>query len=82
WAAAPDGKRLLAHIKIYAGELETASHHLHTLMNDWGNLEEGHGLSRFQVDLPVAIRLSQSFLSWLQGDPERASSLASRAIDR
>ncbi|WP_027686917.1 ATP-binding protein [Rhizobium leguminosarum] len=82
WTAAPDGKRLLAHIEIYAGELESASHHLHALMNDWGNLEEGHGLSRFQVDLPVAIRLSQAFLSWLQGDPERASSLASRAIDR
>jgi predicted ATPase/DNA-binding winged helix-turn-helix (wHTH) protein len=82
WAAAPDGKRLLAHIKIYAGELESASHHLHALMSDWGNLDEGRGLSRFQVDLPVAIRLSQAFLSWLQGDPERASSLASHAIDR
>ena len=82
WATAPDGKRLLAHIKIYAGELDSASHHLQTLMNDWGNLEEGHGLSRFQVDLPVAIRLSQAFLSWLQGDPERASGLAGRAIDR
>ncbi|MBY3348843.1 ATPase [Rhizobium laguerreae] len=82
WAAAPDGKRLLAHIKIYAGELESASHHLHALMNDWGSLEEGRGLSRFQVDLPVAIRLSQAFLSWLQGDPERASSLAGSAVDR
>lgn len=51
-------------------------------MNDWGDLEEGHGLSRFQVDLPVAIRLSQAFLSWLQGDPDRGSNLAGRAIDR
>ncbi|WP_244619123.1 winged helix-turn-helix domain-containing protein [Rhizobium sp. 18055] len=82
WTTAPDGKRLLAHIQIYAGELSSASAHLGTLMDDWGDLEDSHGLSRFQVDLPVAIRLSQAFLSWLQGDPERASSLAAHAIDR
>ena len=82
WTSAPDGKRLLAHIKIYAGELDSASTHLKALMEDWGDLEEGHGLSRFQVDLPAAIRLSQAFLSWLQADPDRASSLAARAIDR
>ncbi|MGK9339692.1 ATP-binding protein [Sinorhizobium meliloti] len=82
WTTAPDGKRLLAHIKIYAGELSSASSHLEALMNDWGHLEEGHGLSRFQVDLPVGIRLSQAFLSWLQGDPHHASSLAGGAIDR
>lgn len=82
WASAPDGKRLLAHIEIYAGELNSASAHLEALMGEWGHLEEGHGLSRFQVDLPVGIRLSQAFLFWLQGDPDRASSLASRAIDR
>ena len=82
WTTAPDGKRLLAHIEIYAGELNSASAHLEALMNDWGHLEEGHGLSRFQVDLPVGIRLSQAFLSWLQGDPDRASRLAERAIDR
>ncbi|WP_246669750.1 winged helix-turn-helix domain-containing protein [Agrobacterium sp. B1(2019)] len=82
WATAPDGRRLLAHIQIYAGELNTASAHLDALMSDWGHLEEGHGLSRFQVDLPAGIRLSQAFLSWLQGDPDRAADLASRAIDR
>jgi predicted ATPase/DNA-binding winged helix-turn-helix (wHTH) protein len=82
WKTAPDGKRLLAHIEIYAGELSSASAHLEALMNDWGHLEEGHGLSRFQVDLPAGIRLSQAFLSWLQGDSDRAADLASRAIDR
>ncbi len=82
WTTAPDGKRLLAHIKIYAGELNSASAHLEALMHDWGDLEDGHGLSRFQVDLPVGIRLSQAFLSWLQGDPDRAADLAGRAIDR
>lgn len=82
WTTAPDGKRLLAHIEIYAGELNSASAHLKSLMDDWGQLEEGHGLSRFQVDLPVGIRLSQAFLSWLQGDPDGATSLAGRAIDR
>ncbi len=82
WTTAPDGKRLLAHIQIYAGELNSASAHLEALMNDWGHLEEGYGLSRFQVDLPAGIRLSQAFLSWLQGDSDRASDLASRAIDR
>jgi predicted ATPase len=82
WTTAPDGERLLAHIKIYAGELDSASAHLEALMGEWGHLEEGHGLSRFQVDLPVGIRLSQAFLSWLQGDPDRAAGLASRAIDR
>lgn len=82
WATAPDGKRLLAHIEIYAGQLNSASAHLDALMEDWGDLEDGHGLSRFQVDLPVGIRLSQAFLSWLQGDPDRASRLAARAIDR
>lgn len=82
WKTAPDGKRLLAHIEIYAGELTSASAHLEALMNDWGHLEEGHGLSRFQVDLPAGIRLSQAFLSWLQGDSNRAADLASRAIDR
>ncbi|TAZ65511.1 ATPase [Rhizobium ruizarguesonis] len=82
WTTAPDGKRLLAHIEIYAGELNSASAHLEALMNDWGHLEEGHGLSRFQVDLPAGIRLSQAFLCWLQGDSDRAAVLASRAIDR
>ncbi|KAA1177264.1 ATPase [Rhizobium tropici] len=82
WATAPDGKRLLAHIQIYAGELTSASGHLGALMDDWGELEDGYGLSRFQVDLPVAIRLSQAFLSWLQGDTDRASNLVGRAIDR
>lgn len=82
WRNAPDGKRLLAHIKIYAGEFKSASAHLEELMNDWGHLEEGHGLSRFQVDLPVGIHLSQALLSWLQGDPGHASNLAGRAIDR
>jgi tetratricopeptide (TPR) repeat protein len=51
-------------------------------MAEWGHLEEGHGLSRFQVDLPVGIRLSQAFLSWLQGDPVRAARLARLAVDR
>jgi hypothetical protein len=82
WAAAPDGKRLLAHIEIYAGELTSASARLEALMKDWGHLEEGHGLARSQVDLPVGIRLSQAFLCWLQGDPARASSLAGWAINR
>ncbi|TWF59120.1 putative ATPase [Neorhizobium alkalisoli] len=82
WAIAPDGKRLLAHIKIYAGEFNSASAHLEALMKDWGHLEEGHGLSRFQVDLPVGIRLSQAFLLWLKGDADRASSLVDHAINR
>ncbi|WP_245973795.1 ATP-binding protein [Bosea caraganae] len=82
WAAAPDGKRLLAHIEIYAGELNSASARLEALMQDWGHLEEGHGLARSQVDLPAAIRLSRAFLCWLEGDPARASSLAGWAIDR
>lgn len=82
WTNAPDGERLLAHIQIYAGEFSSASAHLNTLMNEWGHLEEGHGLSRFQVDLPSGIRLSQAFLSWLQGDTDRAADLARHAIDR
>ncbi|WP_245508375.1 winged helix-turn-helix domain-containing protein [Rhizobium sp. BK418] len=82
WATAPDGKRLLAHIQIYAGELNSASAHLEALMNDWGHVEEGHGLSRFQVDLPAGIRLSLALVSWLQGDSNRASNLANLAIRR
>jgi predicted ATPase/DNA-binding winged helix-turn-helix (wHTH) protein len=82
WTTAPDGKRLLAHIQIYAGEFSSASAHLDALMSNWGHLEEGHGLSRFQVDLPAGIRLSQAFLSWLQGDTHRAADLAHHAIDR
>ncbi len=82
WSTAPDGKRLLAHIKIYAGEFNSASADLEALMDDWGHLEEGHGLSRFQVDLPAGIRFSQAFLYWLQGDSDRASRLAGQAIDR
>ena len=82
WSSAPDGKRLLAHIEIYAGELDSASTHLKALMDEWGDLEDGHGLSRFQVDLPTGIRLSQALLSWLQGEPDRAARLAGHAIDR
>jgi predicted ATPase/DNA-binding winged helix-turn-helix (wHTH) protein len=82
WANAPDGKRLLAHIQIYAGELNSASTNLQSLMTDWGDLEEGHGLSRFQVDLPAGIRLSFAFLSWLQGDSDHAADLAAQAIGR
>ena len=82
WATAPDGKRLLAHIQIYAGELDSASAHLEALMNDWGHVKEGYGLSRFQVDLPAGIRLSLALVSWLRGDSDRASDLASLAIER
>lgn len=57
----PTAERLLAHIKIYAGEFNSASADLEALMDDWGHLREGHGLSRFQVDLPAGIRFSRAF---------------------
>ncbi|MDO6414260.1 winged helix-turn-helix domain-containing protein [Sphingomonas sp. BIUV-7] len=82
WTVAPDGKRLLAHVEVYAGRLSSAATRLDELMATWGGLQDGRGLSRFQVDLPVAIGLSRSFLLWLQGDVERASHLAARAVDR
>jgi tetratricopeptide (TPR) repeat protein len=82
WTAVPDGKRLLAHVEIYAGRLSSASLRLGELMNAWGGLQDGLGLSRFQVDLPVAISFSRAFLLWLEGEGGPASKLAERAIDR
>jgi len=82
WDTAPDGKRLLAHVEVYAGRFSSASVRLEELAATWGDLDDGRGLSRFQVELPVAIGLSQAFLLWLQGDALRASDLAARAIDR
>jgi hypothetical protein len=82
WDRAPDGKRLLAHVEVYAGRLSSASTRLAELTDSWGDLSDGRGLSRFQVDLPVAIGLSQSFLLWLQGQPGRAAEVAGRAVDR
>lgn len=82
WSAAPDGERLLAHIEVYAGRLRIATRRLEALASRWGGLEDRPGLSRFQMDLPVAIGMSLSFLLWLRGDPERAGEIASRTVAR
>jgi predicted ATPase/DNA-binding winged helix-turn-helix (wHTH) protein len=82
WTAAPDGKRLLAHVEVYAGRLSSAAIRLEELTAAWGRSQDGRGLSRFQVDLPVAIGLSRSFLLWLQGDAKLASDLAKDAVGR
>lgn len=82
WSSAPDGKRFLAHAEVYAGYFSSASVRLEELTMTWGNLEEGKRLSRFQVELPVAIGLSHGFLLWLQGEPERAYAVSACAVDR
>ncbi|ETI63120.1 hypothetical protein C100_14355 [Sphingobium sp. C100] len=82
WDAVPDGKRFLAHAEIYAGRFSSASVRLEELTAACGHLTDGRRLSRFQVDLPVAIGLSHAFLFWLQGEAARASEVAGRAIAR
>lgn len=82
WTLVPDGKRFLAHAEIYAGRFSSASVRLEELTASWGGLTDGRRLSRFQVELPVAIGLSHAFLLWLQGDSERAFDVAVRAIAR
>ncbi|MFN7110098.1 MAG: ATP-binding protein [Brevundimonas sp.] len=80
WSALPDGERLLGHAEVYAGRLEPASRRLEALAARWHDLQDRPRLSRFQVDLPVAIRMSLSFLLWLKGQPERASQTADEAV--
>lgn len=82
WSNAPDGKRFLAHAEVYAGHFSSASVRLEELTATWGNLDEGTRLSRFQVELPVAIGLSHGFLLWLQGEPERAFAVSACAAER
>lgn len=82
WSKAPGGMRFLAHDEIYAGRLASADARLHFLRQTWGDSADEQGLSRFQVDLPVAINLSSSLLAWLQGRSEASVALADRAIMR
>jgi predicted ATPase/DNA-binding winged helix-turn-helix (wHTH) protein len=82
WSAVPDAERLLAHIEVYAGRLSSASRRLEALASAWEGLEDRPGLSRFQMDLGVAIAMSRSFLLWLTGEPERASGMAMAAVSR
>lgn len=82
WDGAPDGKRFLAHAEVYAGHFASASVRLEELTTRWSDLDEGKRLSRFQVDLPIAIGLSHAFLLWLQGQTDRASAVATGAVDR
>lgn len=82
WAAAPGGMRFLAHDEIYAGKLASADTRLRHLRQACGESADEPGLSRFQVDLPVAINLSSALLLWLQGQGDGATALADRAIAR
>ena len=82
WSVTPDAERLLAHIEVYAGRLQSASRRLEALAASWGTLEDRPGLSRFQMDLPVSIGMSLSFVLWLKGEPERASRMAADAVKR
>jgi predicted ATPase/DNA-binding winged helix-turn-helix (wHTH) protein len=82
WSSAPDGERLLAHIEVYAGRLGSASNRLEALAKAWSEPGGRPALSRFQLDLPVAIRMSLSLLLWLTGESERASSIAADAVSR
>lgn len=82
WSAAPDGERLLAHIEVYAGKLGSASNRLEALADAWSEPGDRPALSRFQLDLPVAIRMSLSLLLWLTGESERARSTAADALSR
>ncbi len=82
WSSAPDGERLLAHIEVYAGRLGSASNRLEALAKAWSEPGGRPALSRFQLDLPVAIRMSLSLLLWLTGESERASSTATDAVSR
>lgn len=74
--------RFLAHDEIYAGHLASADARLQLLRQTWGDSADEQGLSRFQVDLPVAINLSSSLLAWLQGRSDVSAELADRAIMR
>lgn len=82
WHEAPGGMRFLAHDEIYAGRLDAADARLQFLRQTWAEAEDEQGLSRFQVDLPVAINLSSSLLAWLQGCSEVSAELADHAIAR
>lgn len=77
-----DGTRLMGHIEVYAGRLPSARTRLDGLLKHLGNGAESTAVSRFQVDLPVAVRFSLSLLCWLQGEHGRASTLAEQAIRR
>lgn len=82
WHAAPGGMRFLAHDEIYTGRLDSAGARLQFLRQSWAEARDEQGLSRFQVDLPVAINLSSSLLAWLQGSSQVSAELADRAIAR
>ncbi|WP_375196137.1 winged helix-turn-helix domain-containing protein [Sphingobium sp.] len=82
WHRAPGGMRFLAHDEIYAGRLASADARLQFLRKTWAGAKDEQGLSRFQVDLPVAINLSSSLLAWLKGCREVSAELADRAIAR
>jgi len=77
-----DGTRLFGHIEVYAGRLQSARARLETLLEHVGNIADSTALSRFQVDLPVAVGFSLSLLCWLQGEHDRAATLSSHAIKR
>jgi len=82
WTKAPGGMRFLAHDEIYIGRLASADSRLQFLQQAWGEAGDEQGLSRFQVDLPVAIDLSSSLLAWLQGRSAASAELADRAVAR
>ncbi|MHA6766417.1 ATP-binding protein [Sphingobium ummariense] len=82
WHEVPGGMRFLAHDEIYAGRLNSADARLQFLRKTWARAEDEQGLSRFQVDLSVAINLSSSLLAWLRGASEVSAELANCAIAR
>lgn len=82
WTRAPGGMRFLAHDEIYAGRLDAADAHLQVLRARYGDDADEPGLSRFQVDLPVAINLSSAMLAWLQGASDASDDFVDRAITR
>lgn len=82
WTRVPGGMRFLAHDEIYAGHLDAADARLQVLRARYGDNADEPGLSRFQVDLPVAINLSSAMLAWLRGSSRVAADFADRAIAR
>lgn len=81
WSAIPDGRRLLARLRAYVGEVHEAGAMLERLALRFDRLEKRARITRFQIDRYVGIRNSLAFVRWLQGQSESATTTAAQAVD-
>jgi len=81
WSAAPDGKRLLAWLKLHTGELAESRQILDHLTAKYPRPNSEAALAGFRIDPYIGTRWYLPLCAWLMGQPDYAATVAREAVD-